>query len=107
MKNTNQVVAPPTTKGSRHLNQGNAPGRLSAYSLLCECQRLLMDEMRSSAGKPVARAQVARAIKEIEAQKAWRRLRIFHFAGAKTAGHGGEKECSDCFRCDFHTFLNG
>ena len=68
MANANPLPSPATQFANGH-EPKNGKAAQSAYSQLVECQRLLMDEMRSSAGKPVARAVVARAIKELEAQK--------------------------------------
>ena len=69
-----QAMIPAAPKPTRHLNQGNRPGHQPPISQLVECQRHLMDEMRTSKGKPMARAVVARAWKELETLK--REMRI-------------------------------
>jgi hypothetical protein len=69
----NPTVCPPPTKGTRHLNQGNAPGRLSPYSQAVEWQRRLNKAALQPDVKPHALAMLARAWKEQEEFK--RRMR--------------------------------
>src|ERR1039458_1557370 len=59
----------PATRFSAAQQPKNGQHEKSPISQLVECQRLLMDEMRTSKGKPMARAVVARTIKEIEQLK--------------------------------------
>ena len=66
MRSAIQMTAPPTTKGTRHLNQGNAPGRLSPYSQAVEWQRRLNKAGENPEIKPAALAMLARAWKEQE-----------------------------------------
>lgn len=44
-------------------------GWQSPYQMFCECQRLLMKDVRAKSTKPVARSIAARAIRELEAMK--------------------------------------
>jgi hypothetical protein len=64
-----QTTISPLPKGTRRLNLGNCPGHQPPISQLVEIQRLLMEEMREAKGKPMARAVVARAWKELETLK--------------------------------------
>jgi hypothetical protein len=69
VRNAIQTVCPATTKGTRHLNQGNKPGRLSPYSQAVEWQRKLNKASEEEGVKPRDLSMLARAWKEQEELK--------------------------------------